>query len=100
MLLGCLDNRDLVIGRGLLPAGGDQVFLRLERTGEEIHALVSTDGNGWMALGQASFPVDGSAHVGLYAAGNIDRVSYPGAHCEGTAIRFTEFRLWETTQQL
>jgi tetratricopeptide (TPR) repeat protein len=95
MLLGCLDNRDVVIGRGLLPTGDDEpVYLRLERSGDTVRGLVSADGQSWLTLGQTAFPLEGDSQVGLYAAGNIDRVSYPGAHREGTAIRFARFRLW------
>ena len=35
------------------------------------------------------------SQVGLYAIGNLDRVVYPGAFSEGTAIRFEGLWIWE-----
>jgi hypothetical protein len=36
----------------------------------------------------------GSRWAGLHAIGAFDRMIYPGAYPEGTAIRFESFELW------
>jgi tetratricopeptide (TPR) repeat protein len=93
---GCLENRDVIIGRGYLPAvPSGRVFLRLERIGERVNALCSADGAKWFTVGQVAFPVEDPLQVGLHAIGNIDRTVYHGAYPDGTAIRFESFRLWE-----
>jgi len=100
---GCIDNKDLIIGRGRLhPAGMDstgeppvpRVFLRLERNGSRVNALCSADGAEWFTVGGVDFPVEAPVEVGLHAIGNIDRTIYHGAFPEGTAIRFEAFELW------
>jgi tetratricopeptide (TPR) repeat protein len=99
---GCLENRDRVIGRGLLPEGpapgwavGEPVTLRFEVTGDRVDALCSLDREQWFSVGHATFPVDKEAQVGVHAIGMIDRTIYHGAYPEGTAIRFTGFEVWE-----
>lgn len=84
---GALDNRNLIIGRGSLPNAG-RVMLRLERRGNQAHALCSADGQQWYSVGQTAFPAHGPLAVGLHALGQIDRMMWPGAYLEGTAIRF------------
>jgi adenylate cyclase len=91
---GCLENEDVLLGRGRLPA--ESVYLRLERVGGRVNALCSADGRRWFTVGQAAFPEGDPVEVGLHAIGNIDRTIYPGAYPEGTAIRFACFDLWET----
>jgi len=91
-LEGRIENRDLVIGRGRLPA--ERLFLRLERLGSRVRALCSADGKSWFTVGQVEFSVEGPLQVGLHATGNIDRTIYHGAFPEGTAIRFESFQLW------
>jgi class 3 adenylate cyclase/DNA-binding SARP family transcriptional activator len=91
-LLGCRENNDLFIGRGRLAS--DRVFLRLERLDGRVNGLCSSDGQSWYTLGHAEFAVEDPVEVGVYAIGDIDRTVYPGAHPEGTAIRFEWFRLW------
>ena len=102
--MGAVANRDMVIGRGLLPAGAsDQLFLRLERHGEQVQAFCSVDGGAsdrtagaqWLTVGQVTFPMDEPIQVGLHGIGSIDRAIYHGAYPEGTAIRFPSFELWE-----
>ena len=102
---GCLNNRDLVIGRGQLPtaaepgwAMGEAVTLRLELTGDDVDALCSLGGEQWYSVGHTAFPVDDTVQVGVHAIGMIDRTIYHGAYPEGTAIRFTDFRLWGTSE--
>jgi predicted ATPase/class 3 adenylate cyclase len=95
---GCLDNQDVLIGRGhLLPEnpgeGGERVFLRLERIGERVEAFCSADGENWFTVGTVMFPVDDPIQVGLHAIGNIDRTIYGGAYPEGTAICFESFQI-------
>jgi hypothetical protein len=97
---GCVENQDAVLGRGQLPGGKTlqgapkAVHLRFERTGEQVRALCSADGATWFLVGETRFVSAGSLQVGLYANGAIDRVVHPGAHSEGTAIRFLSFRQW------
>jgi tetratricopeptide (TPR) repeat protein len=113
---GCLKNRDLVIGRGRLPEGpkpgwamGEPVTLRFEVTGDRVEAFCTLDGERWFSVGHATFPFDETVqigihalglgavqmHTGVHAIGMIDRSIYHGAYPEGTAIRFTGFRVWE-----
>jgi hypothetical protein len=94
---GCLENRDVLIGRGRLPPGNNsgRVFLQLERVAEQVRAFCSTDGECWFTAGQVTFPVEDPVQVGVFAIGSIDRTVYHGAYPDGTAIRFESFRLWE-----
>jgi tetratricopeptide (TPR) repeat protein len=89
---GCIENKDLIVGRGRLPC--ERVCLRLERLGSRVNALCSADGRNWFTVGHVEFAVDDPMQVGLHAIGNIDRLIYPGAYSEGTAIRFESFSLW------
>jgi len=98
---GCLENQDVVIGRGRLESANQrvsgpsgQVFLRLERIGERVNAFCSADGENWFTVGHVEFPVEDPLQVGLHAIGNIDRTIYHGAYPDGTAIRFESFQLW------
>jgi hypothetical protein len=101
---GCLGNEDLVVGRGRLPSDqpGDQipagqagrVFLRLARVGRDVQALCSSDGQHWYSVGSVSVPAAGSFQIGLHAIGAVDRLVYPGAHPNGTAILFESFQMW------
>ena len=90
---GRVGNKEAFIGRGLLPA--ERLLLRLERLGPRVHALCSADGEDWFTVGQVEFPVEDPVEVGLYAIGSINRLIYPGAYPEGTAIRFERFELWQ-----
>ena len=122
--MGCIGNRDIVLGRGRLsqaksaevplgstqmstlarqerpPAPDDslerQVYLRMERRGDAVRALCSADVREWFAAGQATFPVGRPIHIGVHATGSIDRTIYHGAYPGGSAIRFQSFRLWQT----
>jgi DNA-binding SARP family transcriptional activator len=97
---GCIANQDVIIGRGRLQmsrwANGQdgRVFLRLERVGEWVQALCSADGEEWFSVGLVDFPLVRPLQVGLHAIGNIDRIIYPGAYPDGTAIRFESFTVW------
>jgi hypothetical protein len=56
---GCLDNQDVIIGRGRLAfEGSGGVFLWLERVGDRIHALCNADGVAWPTVGHVEFPID------------------------------------------
>ena len=92
--LGALGKKDVVIGLGHLPAIEPEcaIHLRLERWGEQVRALCSADGVSWYSVGHVAFPA-GDAQVGLHAIGNIDRCAFPGAHPQGSAIRFQRFGL-------
>ena len=85
-------NEDVVIGRGCLPS--ERIFLRLERQQGRVKALCSADGQAWFTVGQVEFVVPDPVEVGLYAIGHLDRAIYPGAHRDGTGIRFESFQLW------
>lgn len=98
---GYIENQSVWIGRGLLPtsndrprASGETVGLRLERSGSQVRALCSINGEQWFGLGRAAFPVSDPVQVGIHAVGWIDRIIYPGAHSDGTAICFTSFEMW------
>jgi hypothetical protein len=90
--LGCVANKDIIIGRGRLPA--ERIFLRLERIGEWVNAHCSADGEQWFTAGHVDFPVEDPLQVGLHAIGMIDRITYPGAYPDGTAIRFESFTVY------
>jgi hypothetical protein len=90
---GRFGNEDVELGRGRLPS--ERIVLRLERTGGRVIALCSAEGQSWFTLGHTGFPVEDPVQVGLYAIGRFDRLVYPGAHPEGTAIRFEQFSLWQ-----
>lgn len=90
--IGCIGNRDRVFGRGSLAS--ERHFLRMERIGNQIGALCSSDGAQWFSVGQVEFPAGEELEVGLHAVGNIDRTVYHGAYQDGTEIRFESFRLW------
>jgi hypothetical protein len=94
---GCLDNRDLLIGRGRLPPGGSsgRVFLRLERVGDRVSALCSVDGETWFTAGTVTFPAANPVQVGVHAIGQIDRTVYHGAYPDGTAVCHESFCLWK-----
>ncbi len=91
-LLGCLENKPIITGRGYLPA--DAIYLRLEWTGTIVHGRCSADGKQWYSVGTSDFTKVESAEVGLYAIGNIDRSLYPGAFSQGSAIGFDGFWQW------
>ncbi|MCB0170514.1 MAG: AAA family ATPase [Anaerolineae bacterium] len=95
---GCLDDRDVIIGRGRLsqlnasPAQ-PRIILRLERRGDQVRALGSRDDQSWFSAGEIAFPTTGSVEVGLHAIGWIDRTIYPGAFPDGSRICFEQFTL-------
>ncbi len=91
---GCLENRDILVGRGRLVSRDARVSLRLERVGDQVRALCSADGQGWFSVGQIGFSAEDPVQVGLHVIGNIDRTVYRGAYPEGAAIRFESFQLW------
>ena len=96
---GCIDDKDLIIGRGQLPGGAawamdEHIVIRLEVFGESVRALCSLDGEQWYTVGHTSFPMDDAVEVGVHAIGDIDRTIYHGAYPDGTAIRFASFKLW------
>jgi hypothetical protein len=92
---GCIDNQDLIIGRGRLDVERcERVFLRLERKGERVNALCSADGVEWFTVGHVAFPVADPLQIGLHAIGHINRSIYHGAYSEGAAIRFESFTVW------
>jgi regulation of enolase protein 1 (concanavalin A-like superfamily) len=89
---GCIAGHDHLIGRGHLPPS-ERVFLRLERRAGRVRALCSADGQRWFTVGEAPFAPEDPVEVGVHAIGVIERYFYPGAHPEGTAIRFETLHL-------
>ncbi|MCB9134061.1 MAG: AAA family ATPase [Anaerolineales bacterium] len=92
MMRGFMNYTDFVFGRGQLKT--NRVFLRLERRGNWLSGLCSADGKGWFYVGGCEFSTIEALHLGVHATGHINRLVYPGAYPEGTAIRFDEFWLW------
>jgi regulation of enolase protein 1 (concanavalin A-like superfamily) len=91
--VGCLEGKDVLIGRGRL-AFQERVWLRMERRGRELHAFCSADGQQWFTVGRVSFPAEDPLQVGMYVIGDIDRTVYLGAYAGGAALRFTSFGLF------
>ncbi len=86
---GCIDDSDLIVGRGQLAVmDASKVRLVLERSGDQVRGLASADGEEWFSLGRVAFPVTDPVEIGIHAVGWIDRTIYPGAFPDGTAIRF------------
>jgi regulation of enolase protein 1 (concanavalin A-like superfamily) len=64
-LEGRFVGQSRTVGRGLLR--GNTFHLRLERTGDRLAALCSTDGLHWLTCGQVVFPVRDPLLVGVAA---------------------------------
>ncbi|HUT20745.1 MAG TPA: hypothetical protein VM366_16430 [Anaerolineae bacterium] len=101
-LLGCVDGRDVIMGRGRLPPKSQAhdapiaprcTSLQLACSGGWARALSSCDGERWFAVGHAVFPLGSNVQCGVYTIGNIDRTVCPGAHSDGTAICFASVQL-------
>jgi tetratricopeptide (TPR) repeat protein len=87
---GSLNSQPDFFGRGRLAhTAAGSVYLRLERFGVRVRALCSADGTHWWAVGNIDFPVNDPIEAGVFAVGDIDRLIYPAAYPEGTAVRFT-----------
>ena len=84
-----------ISGRGYLEETQDgSVYLRLERSGDQISAYCSGDGKNWFTCGNLEFPSGDPIQVGIYAIGAIDRTVYCGSYKDGTATLFRNFRIW------
>jgi hypothetical protein len=71
VLMECINDRDLVIGRCRLPTwlrAAGQVFLGMRRLGERIDAYCGVDGDTWFSVGSAT-PGATAVQVGMYAKG-------------------------------
>ncbi|MCL4862848.1 MAG: AAA family ATPase [Caldilineaceae bacterium] len=91
-LLGCLENRDLLLGRGSLP-NADRVYLRLERQGGVVRALYSADAVEWNCVGAVEFAANRTVDAGLLASGFVPRYAVPAGYAPGTALHFSSLRL-------
>ena len=91
---GFKDNHDLVFGRGQLFS--QKAYLRLEKHGYQVTAYCSPDGSNWYYTGSVGIPTNEPIYPGLHANGHINRMIYPGAYLEGSAIRFEGFVLWQS----
>jgi hypothetical protein len=89
---GFKGNQDLILGRGILDSTA--VYLRLEKRGNQVSAFCSPEGENWFFAGSGELSSNEPIYPGLHANGHINRMIYPGAYPEGTAIRFKEFWLW------
>jgi hypothetical protein len=89
---GCLDKEACFLGRGRLAA--TRMWLRLERRGDTVCALCSSDGREWFTAGDVEFPMREGEQIGVHAIGMIDRTIYHGAYPHGTVIRFESLDLW------
>jgi tetratricopeptide (TPR) repeat protein len=89
---GFKDNQDMVFGRGRLKA--ESTFFRLEKRGYQVTTYASCDGENWFFIGSTTMPTGEPISPGLHANGHINRLIYPGAFLEGTAIQFKNFQLW------
>ncbi|MEO2005230.1 MAG: hypothetical protein ABGY41_14165, partial [Candidatus Poribacteria bacterium] len=85
---GCQQDHDQIHGRGGLRSG--EAALRLERAGDTVRALFRED-DGWRLVREAPWPAPDPVSVGLFAIGAVNRLIYPGAFQEGTAIHFDCF---------
>ncbi len=93
---GCIDETDLIVGRGLVPeSDSGKVWLRLERVEDQVRGLSSSDGMHWYNIGQVDLTADDPVEVGIHAVGWIDRVIYPGDYTGGTVIRFESFQVYK-----
>ncbi|MCB0074130.1 MAG: hypothetical protein KDE20_21845, partial [Caldilineaceae bacterium] len=90
--MGCIDGKDAIFGRGRLP--GDDVRLRLERTGQTVRALCSADGVDWFSVGSVELADVAPWEAGIFAVGYVDRALYPGTPAGGGALRFASVSLW------
>jgi hypothetical protein len=102
-LIGCLDDRDVLLGRGRLPPGPagvgapehlERAWLRFEWRAGRVRALCSADGETWYTAGAVDLPLSAEARLGVYACGDIDRSIHHGAYPEGAALRFEALRCW------
>lgn len=91
-LLGCLDNRDLYLGRGHLP-GAVAVHLRMEREDSNVRALCSVDDRTWFRIAAVPFPAEGALQVGPFVTGTQYSWLHPGITQRGTAMRFSSFQI-------
>jgi tetratricopeptide (TPR) repeat protein len=91
---GFVGGEQALAGRGWLRDCQEQVHLRMECDAGGVRALCSPDGVQWYRVGQTNWDPDRPVQIGMYASGDIDRLVYPGAFPEGTAVRFHSVRLW------
>lgn len=76
-----------MLGRGCLPED-QQAFLRLERWGEQVRALASSDGQQWFLVAEVLFPAAALLYIGPFVGGLFQRWFSPGAYAAGGAIHF------------
>jgi regulation of enolase protein 1 (concanavalin A-like superfamily) len=81
-LKACMTGRFRHVGRGHVARR--PIWLRLERTGDELRGLCSGDGDQWMIAGSLSLPQARTEQIGLAAISQG-----PGAHAW-----FDNFFLW------
>jgi len=102
-LIGCLNDRDAILGRGRLPPEPtdpsvpdrlERAWLRFEWRAGDLRALCSADGETWYTAGQATLPLSTDAQFGVYACGDVDRRIYHGAYPDGAALHFESLRCW------
>jgi len=92
---GYVDGKPYNCSHGFLSYAGDDIYLRLERSGSKFHAYCNSDGKKWLSCGEIELQAEDPIQVGIYAYGMIDRHIYCGSFKEGTATLFRKFRLWK-----
>ena len=99
-LHGYVGGKYQVAGRGLLSSGRDkEIYLRLERTGEQFPAYCSVEcgstlPQNWLTCGKLTLPLNDPIQIGIHDIGMIDRTIYCGSFKDGTTTLFRRFRLW------
>ncbi|MBU1661116.1 MAG: hypothetical protein KKD28_06550, partial [Chloroflexi bacterium] len=54
----------------------------------------------WFFAGNTHIPSGESIYPGVHTNGHINRLIYPGAYPEGSAIRFEELKLWSDEENM
>jgi len=80
----CRHGERQTVGRGWLP--GPHLYLRLERLGDQVSPLCSSDGQVWHGWEESCFFPEGASSIGFLAA-------CPAALIAGCTARFRGFRM-------
>jgi predicted ATPase/DNA-binding SARP family transcriptional activator/class 3 adenylate cyclase len=99
---GCIDNQNIIFGRGLLTeddrASVRKVWLRLEKHAGFVQAFCGAKSSPektirWYSVGSAKFSPIHEIQVGLHAVGWIDRTIYHRPFKDGSTIQFERFEI-------
>lgn len=89
---GCEDSVPFVWGQ--VRICGEMLYLKIAREGEHFIAYCGRDGEKWICVGRGDLGLADEVKVGMFASGDMDRLVYPGTHRAGTAMKFTQFKIW------